>query len=880
VRSLAAVSLLVTSSVWPVLAHGQDGGVDGPRLTRGPAVLVAAQPRYPPAALAAARSADVTLHLDLDPEGRVTHAEVVRAAGAGFDQAALEAAQAMQFSPAEVDGRPSAIRIEYVLHFRPPPAREEATGRAPGPGAAPGRIPAPPMAEPPSHVRGQIRERGTRAPIAGADVLVVRGGTSELVGETDAEGRFELRMAIPSGGLRLLVQDTLHQPCVRDLTPADREIACLAALREGPRYETVLAAPVRRPEQPRQVLSQAESRSVPGTMGDPLRAVQSLPGVARSPYGLGLLVIRGASPANSGVFIDGLQVPALYHFLVGPSVLNPPFIEQIDFFPGGFGVRYGRLTAGAVDVTARRGPAARPAGAVELSPLDGSLFFESPLSPRTSVTAAVRRSAIDFILPSLIPERPGSSFITAVPSYWDYQGRIDHRLGGGGTLSLFALGSNDDLQIVSADPNRRIEIENHVSFHRAQITWAASLGRWTSRLQPAYGYGEESFRRGQDQGYIRYHRLYLRHEVSREPSTTGHLGLILGFDGILSRDTADFRIAFPREGRTFGAIKPEQTVARRSLNDIVPALWVETPWQPMDNLRLVPGVRFDSYFVFDVRRASFDPRLAVHWAFAPRTSLRAGAGLFHQLGEPRYLDPEFGNPRLSLVRAEQYHLGLEHQLGEAVRASATVFALWRWGIPVPSAERFSSLGRARSRGIEVLLRHVLRRRFYGWLAYTLSHAEQSTEFAQEIESGLASPRGASQNLGTGSWRPSTFDQTHNLILVGSYRRGGWELGARYRLVSGTPTSPVAGAFFDLDFDAFTAERGPAYSARQATFSQLDLRVERTFTFDLFLVGVFVDVQNALNSENPEDIAYDYRYRQSAPVRGLPILPLLGVRGRF
>src|SRR6185436_5348035 len=100
-------------------------------------------------------------------------------------------------------------------------------------------------------------------------------------------------------------------------------------------------------------VSQLESRTVPGTMGDPLRAVQSLPGVARAPFGIGLLVVRGASPADSGVFLDGVQLPALYHFLVGPSVLSPQLIDRIDFYPGGFGVQNGRITAGAVDVTAR-----------------------------------------------------------------------------------------------------------------------------------------------------------------------------------------------------------------------------------------------------------------------------------------------------------------------------------------------------------------------------------------------------------------------------------------------------------------------------------------------------------------------------------------------
>jgi hypothetical protein len=234
-----------------------------------------------------------------------------------------------------------------------------------------------------------------------------------------------------------------------------------------------------------------------------------------------------------------------------------------------------------------------------------------------------------------------------------------------------------------------------------------------------------------------------------------------------------------------------------------------------------------------------------------------------------------------MIRAQQYHLGADYQLSEWVRLSATIFAVWRRNIPVTSPQRFSSLGRSRARGLELLFRHRLSQHFYGWLAYTLSRAHQSADFAEEVESGLASARGVGLgDLSRRRWRPSTFDQTHNLVAVGSYRRGAWELGARYRLVSGRPTTAITGSFADLDFAAHTPERGAPYGDRHPAFSQLDLRVERTFTFDRYRLGAFLDVQNVLNAENPEDLLHDYRYRDSAPVRGLPILPLLGLRGSF
>jgi hypothetical protein len=758
---------------------------------------------------------------------------------------------------------------------------------------------APPEASAPKRtvVRGLIRERGTRTPVIAAQVLLSpRGGggdlqpASTIAGETDGEGRFELRL--PAGtplraGLRLTVADPGHEPCIRDFQP--EELAgpspalwsCFAAALTGPEYETIVAPPPPAHEPHRHVLAPAEARSVPGTMGDPLRAVQSLPGVARPPYGMGLLSVRGASPVDSGVFLDGLSLPALYHFLVGPSVIPAHLVGQIDFSPGGFSVRYGRISAGVIDVASRdAAPSGQIHGAAELSPLDGSLLIVAPVGPGTSVTLAARRSAIDYILPVLVPEKPGSTFTTAVPSYWDYQGRIDHLPAAGGRLSLFVFGSDDDLELVSADPNRRLELGNHVRFHRALLTWTRPLGSWLSRFQPAYGYGDDGFAAARDRGNIRNHRLYLREDLSR---TFGpRLGLALGFDGIFSYDWAYFDFAFPREGRSFGTVKPDRVVARRSFTNIAPALWAEARFRPTPSLRVVPGVRVDSYFVVQTERHSVDPRLLVHWQALPELQLRASAGIYHQLPTPRYFDQEFGNPNLALTRARQFQIGADRQAGTRLRLSATIFALRRSRIPIPSPERFSSLGRSRGRGLELLVRHPLQRHFYGWLAYTYSRAEQSGDFADEIEGGLTSTRGSPQDQGASppSWRPATFDQTHNLVAVASYRRSAWELGLRFRLVTGRPNTPISGSFVDLDFGAYSPQRGPPYSTRQPTFSQLDLRLERTFTFPLFQLGVFLDVQNALNAENPEDVLHDYRYRQSAPVRGLPILPLLGMRGAF
>jgi len=858
-----------------------------PKLTKAPAITKNAEPVYPPEAFAAGLTGDVTLAIDIDATGHVTGATVTKGAGHGFDEAAVEAAKQMEFSPAEVDGKPSPIRIELTLHFKPKVV-------APAPEAPPPPPPAPEPPPPPPPpaavvVRGLAREKGTREPIVGADVsIVVRAegeaapaAAAEVVSATDDEGRFEVRARAPHG-VRVIVTDTAHEPCVRDFSaaelggPAPAEWTCSTKRRKDTIYETRVRADATHPEETKTTLSRVELTTVPGTLGDPLRVVQSLPGVARAPFGLGLLVVRGANPNDTGTFIDTLNVPILYHFLVGPSVISQNLVEKLDFYPGGFGARYGRFSGGLVDVTLRNDVGKQVHGAVDVNVLDASAFFEGPVGKGWRVSASVRRSYIDTLLPLFIPNKVGSTFVTVVPVYWDYQARAEHDLRAGGKLVLEAFGSDDTLDVVAQDPSRKIDLGQHTGSHRLLGVWTASAGDWVSHFRPAYGYGVQSIGLGTNSGVIRYQRLFVREDLAR---TFGpHLAISTGFDGLLSYDSADFDVPVPRDGRSFGVTNPQQTVLTRRLWDTAPAAYVEAQVSPVSTVRLVPGLRFDYYHVVDTDKFNVDPRFSARWAVTPRFALKGTVGIYHQLPTPQFLDKEFGNPNLPLIWADQYELGFERRFTEVIDLSVTGFFVRRHELPVPSLDHFSANGRGRAYGLEFMLRHQVTAHFYGWIAYTLSKSETSGNLAEGIPMG---PPSNVDRTGTDlAWHPGEFDQTHNLILVASYSRWGWTLGGRYRYVTGTPTTPVAGSFYDADWNGYTRENGPLNSARNPAFSQLDVRLEHVWTFDAWTLGAYVDVQNVFNAQNPEGITYDYRYQQSAPIRGLPILPILGVRGRF
>ncbi len=150
------------------------------------------------------------------------------------------------------------------------------------------------------------------------------------------------------------------------------------------------------PREPRSTCSAPrKSPRSPGTNGDALRAIGNLPGVARPRGGDGALIIRGSSPKDSEVFVDGTNIPMVYHFGGLSSVIPSEMLEKLDFYPGNFGPQYGRATGGVVDVGVRSPRKDRIGGLMQVDLVDGRLLAEGPLSKSTRFLIAGRRSWLD-----------------------------------------------------------------------------------------------------------------------------------------------------------------------------------------------------------------------------------------------------------------------------------------------------------------------------------------------------------------------------------------------------------------------------------------------------------------------------------------------------
>ena len=288
--------------------------------------------------------------------------------------------------------------------------------------------------------------------------------------------------------MRVIVTEPRHEPCIRDLAAADVradkpiEIDCLVPKSGAPSYETTVRAKKPPPAVTRYELAQPELKFVPGTFGDPLRVVQNLPGVARTPFGLGALVIRGASPNDSGIYVEGHQIPILYHFLVGPGVLAPRAHRSHRLFPGQLRrqlrARHGRHRRRRHQDRRRR----RACTAIaDINLLHSAAYVEGPLGGGWTGSISARRSYIDLLLPLVLPD----NVTTAAPVYWDYQAGVNRDVPGG-RLSLFAFGSNDTLKVISTDPRQgNLDLGLEIGFHKVFAIWTQALGNWTNKLSPA-----------------------------------------------------------------------------------------------------------------------------------------------------------------------------------------------------------------------------------------------------------------------------------------------------------------------------------------------------------------------------------------------------------
>ncbi|NPC83797.1 TonB-dependent receptor, partial [Pyxidicoccus fallax] len=833
----------------------------------------------------------VTLELLVDEQGAVAEAAVTGSEDSRLDDAAVTAARGLRFSPATLHGQPVAVRLPFVYVFR-------------------GRAHAAPLT---AEVRGVVRAKGTRRPLTDAALLV--SGQPEAV-HPDAEGGFLLQL--PPGTHTLEVRAPGYKPATfeESLTAGQRleVIYRLEPLRVNP-YETVVRDDRPRTEVTRISLHEQEIREVPGTQGDPFRVVMLMPGVGSMASGLGYPVVRGGQPASTGFFIDGVRVPMLYHLLLGPAVVQPDFIDTLDFYPGTPPVQYGRLLGGAVEGRLSRPREDRLHATATMDFINSGVFLEVPItSTGTSVTVAGRMSYTG-LLASLVLNAlstPGSSTLSA--GFWDYQARVEQKVGDG-RLRLLALGSSDELaEHAPEEPGQlpdgmplgpsngsgiitrfhRVDLRGTHPFAGGELEVGLTAGLdelslVSERGPPRVVLGEYGLREKSLAGRIRW---------SREWSES--LRLTVGGD-VEHREAT---VVATGTGAPAGSVyfSDDDPLTRPTSGARMSGAFAELQWRPSPRWMVVPGVRADVYQLLEEATfTTLEPRLAVRHALTESLVLKAGAGLYHQAPTVLLHLPvmDVSGLRHGLQEGMQFDLGAEWKPHPKWELSADVFYnplqrtvefdlqrvfanRRRGGVgattPAASGEAY---------GFEVMARHALGEDWFGWASYSFLQSRRRLDI----------PRYDDQNQLVGTERatvPFAFEQAHVFNAAVSRKLGrGYTVGAVVHFNTGRPetgelTPQPMRAAEDAQGNPRWVRQDRDLASRLPSFWRVDLRASKAWTLDDVMLELSLDLLNA--SLQQEVLFYEYTSERLTPEdppilrrkeQGFPVvLPMLGLKGTY
>jgi TonB family protein len=853
----------------------------GPRLTRAPELIEFVEAEYPALELAEGRASSVLLRLTIEADGSVSAAEIIESGGLAFDAAAQTAALKFRFKPAEVDGVASSIRIHYRYDFTPP---------APPPGAA---------------ISGTLTSTDEAAtPLAGVEIRIEGEALPEpITVVTDAEGRFRLD-DVPAGPVHVTIVRPGGDPVETDETlVAGEELAVEYAIGEpetvavesGDDIEIVVVAPPLRREAATTKVAADQAARVPGSSGDVVRVVESLPGVGRSTAGSGQLVVWGSAPRDTRIYVDGVPIPRLYHEGGLRSVVHPLLVSSLELSPGGHGAAWGRGLGGLVRIDTRTPEGKRTTGRLAADLLDASTVVSVPIGEKVHLAAAARFGYVKYWTDALVP--PQTRALVPIPIYGDGQLRLAWRPSTPDRVEFVALTSHDRFvrTVAAPDPSLSITDSRSLDFQRLYAKWTRDKGDGHqlvvtpffgySRERLAAGFGELETSLGTDT-FMGGVRMASNHRVAR------WLRVEVGVDAEIERAGINRRgaLALPaREGdvRVFGQPPPESIAADDwTVTQVGLAPYVEAEFTlAQDRLRIIPGLRIDPQARSVSRRnppaantpsvglfaqdLAVEPRLAVIGQPVSRLTMRAAVGMYRQNPAPEDLSAAFGNPRLPNGRAVHAVGGGAIELTKTLSLDLVGFFTHSWRLAMRSAdeaplpaELLEATGKGRAYGLQVMLRQAEWKGLFGWVAYTFMRSER-------------------RDRPSSIWRLSDFDQTHVLTVVGGYQLPlGFELGGRFRLASGFPRTPVVDAWFDATRNLFQPMFGAHNDIRLPLFIQLDLRLGKRFEFETSKLEIYLEVLNVWNRRNTEEYVYSSDYSQRGGLRGFPVFPALGVQWDF
>lgn len=768
-------------------------------------------------------------------------------------------------------------------------------------------------AQPTHRIKGTVIDKASRQPLEFINVLVLGLGRG---GVTDAEGHFNIG-EVPPGIYRLQASavgyKTILTPeyivSTKDLTIQIETEENLTEL-EG---VTVTASPFRRdPESPvgLRIIGLQEIEKSPGANRDISRIVQSYPGVAFSPAGYrNDLIVRGGSPSENRFYLDGVEIPNINHFSTqgasgGPvGIINADLIREVNFYTGAFPTDRGNAMSSVLDFKLRDGDMERNSLKATLGASEVSLASNGHIGKKTSYLVSVRQSYLQFLFDML-----GLPFL---PTFTDAQFKLKTRFNANNELTILGLGGIDNMKLnTKLDGEKAEYILSYLPKIQQETFTLGAVYRHYAGIHVQSVVVSHSYLNNRNTKYLNNDEssadnlsLKLR-SVEQETkfrikntSTFGNWKINFGANLDYSQYTnTTFQRVYIDEGRTFDY----HTYLGMWRWGIFGTINYATN---DERFTASLGVRTDANNFSSGMKGMGDqlsPRLSLSYRLTDGLYLSGNAGLYYQL--PPYTGLGFKdnngawvNKYLRYMSVSQESLGLSWHPGNTFELSAEGFYKQYDKIPfsiadgIPLAckgndygvignEALSSTAQGRAYGIEILMKWLI--------AKKLNLASSFTLFKSEYRNNKQS-----------EYIASAWDNRYIFNMSGTYNfPHNWSLGMKISCIGGAPYTP-----YDVEksslVTAWNAQGRPYYdytkynTGRLPAFSQLDVRVDKTFYLKRCMLGFYIDLQNVTNSkfkqpdilmstgviENPSAPMAEQRYKMKyITQKSGTLMPTLGI----
>jgi hypothetical protein len=630
-------------------------------------------------------------------------------------------------------------------------------------------------------------------------------------------------------------------------------------------------------------LDYEEVRRSPGASEDISRMFQTAPGVSVLNDQRNDLVVRGGSPSENLLLIDGVDLPNISHYgsqgTTGGAItfLNLKFIRDAEIFTGGFNSKFGDRLSSVVDIKLREGSFKDYINNVNLSFAGFGGTFEGPVSKNTSYLFSVNRSYLDLL--------KGALRLSAVPNYWDFNLKLTHKIDENNILSVIGFSALDKINFV-ADADTKLDdfpydSDNKTNTYTGGLVYKhlnknGYLQAVVSNTNTNY-YSNNIFAPTKKQEYyLDNNENELTSKLEYNQRISNSLFVTVNAGGRWGRYKND--IFSVQDTTAQGYVLPELKV-NNSINNTKLFAGVNfTSRLIKDRLVLNYGLRFD-YFDYIKNKSTLSPRVGASFYLTNTTVINAAYGIYHQAPLNIWLASDPRNAKLNSMRSDHYIAGIEQMFSKDIKFVAEVYEkrYSDYAVSVNNPDYIlidggsdfgpnivgyaSSSGQGYIRGIDFSIQKKLTGNgLYGSINYSYS------------KSGFTAL--------TGEEKQAAFDPTNQFTIILGYQvADDWLIGFKFKYAGGrpyTPFDPVISTQLGRgvwDMSKFNEERYPAYS-------RLDVRVDKKFYFKKVCLTTYFELQNAYNRENIYGYFWNKAKNQQATIYQWGFMPVGGFNLEF